>query len=149
MDEQDRVSTQHHPLSPAPPVTNLWYELEDGVGEERPDGQADKVGQHFGEIRLLGEGDEEEAEQRRQVDDGDGQEAVTPNCEGRKENMMKIQLAVERGHGDTSSWSHTLLLSFCYTVSICYHITVTRQTFDSTKTRHYLFAEEEFSARGR
>lgn len=87
MVEQDRVSLQYLPLLAGStlPVTNLRYELQDGVGEERPDGQADKVGQHFGEIRLLGEGDEEEAEQRRQVDDSDGQKAVTPNCEGREE----------------------------------------------------------------
>lgn len=60
-------------------VPNLRDELQHRVGEERPDGQADEVGQHFGEIRLLGEGDEEEAEQRRQVDHGDRQEAITPD----------------------------------------------------------------------
>lgn len=64
------------------PPTNLWYELQHGVGEERPDGQADEVGQHFGEIGLLGEGDQEEAEQRRQVDQSDRQKPVTPHCHG-------------------------------------------------------------------
>lgn len=60
-------------------VPNLWDELEDSVGEERPDGQANEVGQHFGEIGLLGEGDQEEPEQRRQVDHSDRQEAITPD----------------------------------------------------------------------
>lgn len=60
-------------------VPNLWDELKDSVGEERPDGQANEVGQHFGEVGLLGEGDEEEPEQRRQVDHSDRQEAITPD----------------------------------------------------------------------
>lgn len=60
-------------------VPNLWDELKDGVGEERPDGQANEVGQHFGEVGLLGEGDQEETQQGRQVDDRDGQEAITPD----------------------------------------------------------------------
>lgn len=60
-------------------VPNLWDELQHGVGEERPDGQADEVGQHFGKVRLLGEGDQGETEQGGQVDQGDRQEAVTPN----------------------------------------------------------------------
>lgn len=60
--------------------TDLWDELQHRVGEERPDGQGDEVGQHLGEVGLLGEGDEEEAEQRRQVDQGDRQEAVAPHC---------------------------------------------------------------------
>lgn len=60
-------------------VPNLRDELQHGVGEERPDGQADEVGQHFGKIGLLGEGDQGETEQRRQVDQSDRQEAVTPN----------------------------------------------------------------------
>lgn len=60
-------------------VPNLWDELKDGVGEERPDGQANEVGQHFGEIGLLGKGDEEEPKQRRQVDHSDRQEAISPD----------------------------------------------------------------------
>lgn len=60
-------------------MPNLWDELKDGVGEERPDGQANEVGQHFGEVGLLGEGDQEETQQGRQVDDRDGQEAITPD----------------------------------------------------------------------
>lgn len=66
-------------------MTNLWDELEHSVGEERPDGEADEVGQHFGEVRLLGEGDEEEAEQSGQVDHSDRQKPVTPHCHGRKQ----------------------------------------------------------------
>lgn len=62
-------------------LTHLRDELQHGVGEQRPDGEADEVGQHFGEIRLLGERDQEEAEQGRQVDHGDRQKPVTPNCE--------------------------------------------------------------------
>lgn len=60
-------------------VPNLWDELKDSVGEERPDGQANEVGQHFGEIGLFGEGDQEETEQRRQVDHSDRQKAITPD----------------------------------------------------------------------
>lgn len=60
--------------------SNLWYELEDSIGEERPDGQADEVGQHFGEVRFFGEGDQQEPKQRCQVDDGDGQKPITPHC---------------------------------------------------------------------
>lgn len=59
--------------------SNLWDELKDSVGEERPDGQADEVGQHLGEVGLLGEGDEQETEQRRQVDQGHRQEAAAPD----------------------------------------------------------------------
>jgi len=66
-------------------LTDLRYELQHGVGEERPDGEADEVGQHFGEIRLLGEGDHEEAEQRRQVDHSDRQKPITPHCQGTEE----------------------------------------------------------------
>lgn len=62
--------------------SNLRDELKHSVGEQRPDGQADEVGQHFGEIGFFGEGDQQEAEQRRQVDDGDGQKPVTPHCQG-------------------------------------------------------------------
>lgn len=65
--------------------TNLWYELQHSVGEEGPDGEADEVGQHFGEIRLLGEGDQEEAEQRRQVDHSDRQKPITPHWQGRNQ----------------------------------------------------------------
>lgn len=60
--------------------TDLWDELQHSIGEERPDGQADEVGQHLGEVGLLGEGDEEEAEQRGQVDQSDRQEAIAPHC---------------------------------------------------------------------
>lgn len=81
-------------------VPNLRDELQHGVGEERPDGEADEVGQHFGEIGLLGEGDEEEAEQRRQVDQRDRQEAVTPNWRDKTAEQQWAELrgvCVSRG----------------------------------------------------
>lgn len=59
---------------------HLWNELKHGVGEQRPNGQANKVRQHFGEVGLFGEGDEQEAEQGRQVDQGDRQKPITPHC---------------------------------------------------------------------
>lgn len=59
---------------------HLRDELQHGVGEERADGQADEVGQHFGEVRLARERDEQQAQQRRQVDHRHRQEAPTPNC---------------------------------------------------------------------
>lgn len=65
-------------------LTNLRYELEDGVGEKCPDGEADEVGQHFGEVRFLGEGDQQEAEQGRQVDHSDRQKPITPHYQGSK-----------------------------------------------------------------
>lgn len=76
-----------------PPPTNLRDELEDGVGEERPDGQADEVGQHLGEVGLLGEGDEEEAQQGGQVDHGDRQEAIAPDWEGRRKRRQQLERA--------------------------------------------------------
>lgn len=72
---------------PSPSLTHLWYELKYSVGEECPDGQADEVGQHFGEIRFLGEGYQQKAEQRREVDHGDGQKPVTPDCQDRKDKQ--------------------------------------------------------------
>ncbi len=64
-------------------LTNLWYELKYSIGEQCPDGQANEERQHFGEIRLLGEGDQQETKQRRQVDHSDCQEPVTPHCQDR------------------------------------------------------------------
>lgn len=65
-------------------LTNLWYELKYGIREERPNGQADEVGEHFGEVRLLGEGDQKETKQSRQVDHSDRQKPIAPNCQGKK-----------------------------------------------------------------
>lgn len=60
--------------------THLWNELQHRVGKERPDGQADEIGQHLREVGLLCKGDEEEAKECRQVDQSDCQEAVAPHC---------------------------------------------------------------------
>lgn len=73
------------------PFTNLWYELKNSIREKRPDGQTNEVGQHFGEIRLLDERDEQETKQGCQVDHSNGQKPITPHCHGtkRKEKVLE------------------------------------------------------------
>lgn len=61
-------------------MSNLRYELQHSVGEQRPDGQADEVREHLREVGFLGERDEEETQEGGQVDDGNSQETVTPYC---------------------------------------------------------------------
>lgn len=98
--ERERQSTSRSPQPHADvvsPPPNLRDELEDGVGEERPDGQADEVGQHLGEVGLLGEGDEEEAQQRGQVDHGDRQEAIAPDWGGRRKRRQQLERAWAAG----------------------------------------------------
>lgn len=69
---------------PSPLCTNLWYELKYSIGEKCPDGEANEVGEHFGEIRLLDERDQQEPKQGSQVDHSDSQKPVTPHCHGTK-----------------------------------------------------------------
>lgn len=76
------------PFLPSQAPTNLWYELKHSVGEERPDGQGDEVRQHFGEKRLVDEGDQQETKQSCQVDHSDRQKPITPHCQGRYEETV-------------------------------------------------------------
>lgn len=59
---------------------HLWDELQDSIGEERPNGQADKICEYLGEVGLLCEGDEEQSKQGGEVDDSDGQKPKPPHC---------------------------------------------------------------------
>lgn len=61
-------------------VSNLRYELQHSVGEQRPDGHPDEVCEHFREVGFLGERDKEETQEGGQVDDGNSQEPITPYC---------------------------------------------------------------------
>lgn len=85
--------------------TDLRNELQHSVGEERPDGQADEVGQHLGEVGLLRKGDEEEAKQCRQVDQSDCQEAVAPHC-GAVDRKWAVSMLT--GHATVNSTHDTI-----------------------------------------
>lgn len=80
---------------------HLGYKLESSIGEERPNSQTDEVGEHFGEVGLFSDGNESQTQQWGQINDGNSQEAISPDFmqkERWKVKQLKLYRRVNHPH---------------------------------------------------